>query len=210
MKRLIRKARLPVIEDLYDRHDYDTVDIGIETVNVLDIIGLSDTRVDEYNDDWSPKDKDEFRWNRLYKGYQEGDNIEPIPLIKTPDGTYFPDGDGNHRASVLKILNVPSVRARVRVMVPKKENINQQWEEYSQDKYNKLYNMEAKYRQMVDVYNDLMDKAFETGSQEDNKAYKNYEKELDELANEMNQYDEDLRKEENDFKQNLLNQYLER
>jgi len=199
MKRL---AKLPTLKDYYPNiEDYDFVDNGIQNVNVSDIIGLSDSRVDEYNDDWSPKDSRDSRWLRLYNGYQQGDNIEPIPLIETPDGKYFPDGDGNHRISVVKSLNIATAPAKVQLMVPKEKGVDQSWQEHAKDKIEKLEQMSKKYQSMWPKFYELQDKAFESG---EHKEYNKFKKEMDELGNEINKLDHELMSEETEYKQNFL------
>lgn len=94
----------------------------MQTIQVSDIIGLSSSRVDEYNDDWTPKNKDDSRWNYIYRRFKQGDFIAPIHVTKTPDGKYFIDGDGNHRASVAKVLEIPTLEAMVFEMVPLQED----------------------------------------------------------------------------------------
>ena len=123
MKRLIRKAQLPSIDDCnYNPLDYEYKNLGVQMVDVNKIVGLD--RADEYNDDWTPKKKG-FRWEKLYKGYQNGDNIPPIRLLKTPTGDYYVNGDGNHRISVVKCLGLNQISANVIEMVPKKDNVGE-------------------------------------------------------------------------------------
>lgn len=120
----MQKIAKNILKDFYDINEYDLIDNGVQQVNVDDIIGMSDSRIDEYNNDWSPKNPEDPRWLNLYNGYQNDDNIPPIPLIQTPDNYFFADGDGNHRISVVKTLNMNKVPAHVFLMVSKEKNID--------------------------------------------------------------------------------------
>ena len=213
MKRLIKNfiilktANLPTLQDNYsDIENYDFVDMGIKNINVDDIIGLSDSRVDEYNDDWTPKNKDDARWLKLYNGYKNEDNIVPIPLTETPDGKYFPSSDGNHRISVVKVLNLSTIPAKITKMVNKNKGIGSFWEEYAKDKIEELNKMSQKYQSMWPEFNELLDKSH------NDKKYKpefnNFKKVMEELSKKINVLDAELQNEEKNFKQNKLTEKL--
>ena len=47
--------------------DYEHVNIGVKRVNVSDIIGMTDGRNLEYDDNMLPLGEPDERWNRIYK-----------------------------------------------------------------------------------------------------------------------------------------------
>jgi len=198
----LKKANLPILQNYYDISDYDLIDIGIKNINVSDIIGLGDGRVDEYNDDWSPKNPNDARWLRLYEGYKNGDKIDPIPLTETPDGKFFPSSDGNHRVSVVKTLNLSNVPAKITKMVHKDKNVNSSWEEYAKEKIEKLNKMSQEYQSMFPKFNELLDKSFDDVKFK--KEYKEFKRKMDELGNKIGDLDRELQDEEKKFKNEKL------
>ncbi len=95
MKRLIKKARIPCERDFYDNPwDYDFIDVGLQTVSVNDIVAMTTGRNEEYNSDWTPINKDDSRWLYQKNLIDNGGEMEPIPLIKMPNGQYCGNGDG--------------------------------------------------------------------------------------------------------------------
>jgi hypothetical protein len=205
LKRLIKKARLPIIQDEYNWSDFDYIDVGEKIVNVNDIVGLSDSRVDEYNDNWMPIDTEDPRWIYQQKLIEQGEQLETIPLTKTPDGKYYPNGDGNHRVSAAKVMELATVNAKVTVMIPKEVGINEAWEEHAKEKINQLDELSAKYKGMFKEFNRLQDEAFES---KDYKEYRTFQKEMNEVGNEISKLDTQMRKEENEFKNDLVNEYI--
>lgn len=209
MKRLLRKiSRVPTLTDYYDKSNYDFIELGVRTINVDDILGMCDGRNEEYNEDFSPIDaEDNYRWNKVYEGYKNGDDIPLIPLVKTPDGKYFGYGDGSHRISVLKTLDIKSIDAKITVMVPKEKAINKQWIEYSKEKQEEYDKLSRQYNLAIQKFNEIIDRK--------NDNYDNYKKEYDIAYKEMNligeklnEIGEQLDKEEGEFKKQLLQQYL--
>ena len=197
MKRLIKKANVPTIDDFYDSLDYDYEEVGLQTVKVSDIVGMSYPRNEEYNDDFSPKVKDE-RWEYQYELVQNGEKMEPISLIEMPNGKYVIDGDGNHRLSVAKSAQIDYIDGYVFKMVPKKEN-DISWEEYAKEEIEKYDNMVITYREMLEEYNRLMDIYFDNKTEENYKKYKEYEKETNDYAKKLNEFKEELDKKESEF-----------
>lgn len=125
MKRLIKKAIIPTLEDFYDFLDYEFEEIGLQTVKVDDIVGMSYPRNEEYNDDFSPKVKDE-RWEYQYNLVINGGTMEPIHLNLMPNGKYTVSSDGNHRLSVAKTCGIQYIDAYVYKMVEKNKSNNSQ------------------------------------------------------------------------------------
>jgi len=199
MRRLLRKATLPTLKNFYNLLDYDLVEVGEQLVPISKIIGLSDGRVDDYNNDWTPKDSKEYRWENIYEGYKNGSDIPSIPLIKAPDGYFFANGDGNHRISAVKVLRLSEVNANVSVMVPKEEQIEIQWEKYSQTKQSKLDLLSKKYQQIMIKIDDI---------DRNNPNYHQLKEEESKIVRQIYKIEEELEAEEKEFKHNLLEKYL--
>lgn len=123
MKRLVREARLPIFSDFYENvwENWDFKYEGIKEVKVDDIIGGHSGRVDEYNNDWTPKNPDDPRWIYQKNLVESGKEMQPIPVIEMPNGKLLLNGDGQHRASIAKVLNLDTVKAEVSKMVPLEE-----------------------------------------------------------------------------------------
>lgn len=202
MKYLIRKARVLTLRDNFPNiENYDFIDIGLQNIEVSKIIGICDSRTDEYNTDFSPVNKNDLRWKRIYDGYKNGDNIPPIPLILAPDGNFYGDGDGSHRISVIKALKLQTISARVMKMVEIEKGINSSWQEYAKEKIEKLENMSKEYQSMWPKFYKLQDKAFESGNYTE---YEKFQNQMNELGNKISILEEELMKEEKEYKQSLL------
>lgn len=197
-KRLIKKATLPILSNYYDSFNYDFIDIGIQTVNVDDIIGMTDSRVDEYNDDWTPKNENDDRWNYQKSLVESGGQMEVIPLIKTPDNKYFANGDGNHRISVAKVLRLSTVQANVSVMISNEEAINEKWEKHAKDEITQLDNMSLKYKEMLKKLPQMQD-------ERSYKDYKIFLNEMTDLSEKISELDHKLLEEEKQFKLKMIN-----
>jgi hypothetical protein len=205
MKRLIRKAEVPTLQSYYNNYDpmvYDFVEIGIQTVNVTDIIGMTDGRSEEYNSDFTPIAKEDSRWDYQKDLVERGEEMEPIPLLKTPDNIYFGNGDGSHRISVAKVLGLQNVQARVTVMSPKENGIGESWEQFAADDIEKLEEIQRKYQVLMKKFPSVQDAAWET---KDKTEYNELKKEISKLGNEMSNMSSELMKEENEYKQKMLN-----
>lgn len=125
MKRLIRKiSRLKKISALTAEEyipgfpeNYEHVSIGVQTINVSDIIGMTRDRSDEYDNDFRPIGQPDTRWKRIYERAKIDGNVDfagPMSVVKDPDeGKYFIYNDGNHRFSVAVELNITSIQAEV-------------------------------------------------------------------------------------------------
>jgi len=202
VKRLIKKARILTLKDKFpDIDNYDFIDIGLQNVEVSKIVGICDGRVDEYNDDFTPIDSNDPRWLKVYNGYKNGDSLPPIPLILAPDNNYYGDGDGSHRISAAKVLNMQTVSAKVTKMIEKEKGINDSWQEYAKDRIEKLNKMSKEYRDMWPKFYELQDKAFESG---DHKEYNKFKKQMNDLGNKISKLDRELLNEEKNYKNNLL------
>lgn len=118
-RNFLKKLAAPVAEQYIPGYpnDYEHVNIGIQTVNISDIIGMSYGRHEEYDDNFKPIGEPDERWNRIYEKAKEVGNVDfarPISLVKVPDEEkYFIYEDGNHRLSVAKELGIPTIQAEV-------------------------------------------------------------------------------------------------
>lgn len=139
MKRLIKKANVPTIDDFYNSLEYDYEDLGLQTVKVSDIVGMSYPRNEEYNDDFSPKVKDD-RWIYQYELVQNDESIEPISLIQMPNYKYVIDGDGNHRLSVAKVCGLEYIDAYVFKMINHIDNVKKNDNDFKLEKLKNRYN----------------------------------------------------------------------
>lgn len=193
-------ANTKTLNDFYNSNEYDFIDIGLQTINVDDIVGMSSPRNEEYNEDFSPKDPSDSRWIYQDEKVKNGEKLEPIQLIEMPNGKYVINGDGNHRLSAAKYNNLSQIDAYVSKMISKKENINSQWEEYAKDKVKQYDDMILTYKNMYDEYNKLMDIYFDNKTKENYQKYKNYENELNDFSTKMKEYKEKLDEEEYNFK----------
>lgn len=206
MKRLIKKiSKVPTLNDNYDSLEYEFIDIGIQTVNVNDIVGMCNGRNEEYNEDFTPKNENDERWINLKNLVEEGDTFPPIPLIKTPDGTYYGDGDGSHRISIAKTMGLQTVEAKVSVMIPNSLNIDEQWKQYAKDKINKLNELSEQYKNELKQTDKVREEAYL------NNKFDEYEKflfDLNELGDEISELDEEIRNKEQKFKEDLIKEYI--
>ena len=198
ISRLRKIAVVKSLRDFYpNSYEYEYVETGIQEVEVDKIVGISSGRVDEYNDDWTPKNPDDERWQYQINLIKSGQQMEPIPLIKMPDGNYSGNGDGSHRIAAAHVMGLKTVQAYVTVMVDSKLNINEKWEEHSKEKRNKLKELSDKYKKMN---REIADLYFE-----DPKSYEEKSEELYALGDEISELDNQLIEEEKEFKINFLN-----
>lgn len=204
MKRLIKKATVPTLKDFYVPYEYDYIDIGLQNVDVNKIVGISSGRNDEYNSDFTPKDENDPRWLYQKELVESGEQMEPVPLIKMPDGNYVGNGDGSHRISVAKVLNLSTIQAQVSVMIPSSEGIDEQWKEYSKDKQKEINDLSQQYKNMQSQIEQKREEAFESG---DETEYEKFLEEYYDLGSQISELDEQLIEEEKIFKQNLIEQY---
>lgn len=202
IKFLMKKAKVLTLRDNFPNiEDYDFIDIGLQNVEVSKIVGICDSRTDEYNSDFSPIDKNDERWQRIYNGYKNDESVPPIPLILAPDGNFYGDGDGSHRISAAKALNLRVVPAKVMKMVEVNKNINRSWQEYAKDRISKLNKMSKEYQTMWPQFYKLQDEAFESG---DYGKYEKFQEEMNSLGDKISLLDKELMQEEKEYKQQLL------
>ena len=209
VSKLIR-ANVPNLENFHpDTENYDYIDLGIQNVDASKIVGISVGRNEEYNSDFSPINRNDARWKNLYDGYKENpDNIPPIPLLEMPNGNYVGNGNGSHRISVVKTLELESIKARVYKMIPRKEGIDNSWREYAKERIWELDKMSKKYSDMWPKFNELQDKAFE--DDQFKKEYNDYKQKMNDLGNEINKLDGELQQEEKEFKLRLINSKIKK
>ena len=194
------------LHDFYDVTEFDFIDIGSQDVEVDKIDGISSGRADEYNSDYTPIDENDPRWIYQKELVESGKTMEPIPLVKAPNGLYYGDGDGSHRISVSKVLGLSIVPARVHVMVPNDIGINEQWEEYAKDKIDKLNDMSEQYKEMKRKLDDLQEEAYE---KDDYTEYEEYMQKMWEFDDEICEFSDSLLSEEKEFKDKLIKEYME-
>ena len=198
ISRLRKIAVVKSLRDFYpNSYEYEYVETGIQEVEVDKIVGITSGRVNEYNDDWTPKNPDDERWQYQINLIKSGQQMEPIPLIKMPDGNYVGNGDGSHRIAAAHVMRLKTVQAYVTVMVDSELNINEKWEEHSKEKRNKLKELSDKYKKMN---REIADLYFE-----DPKSYEEKSEELYDLGDEISELDNQLIEEEKEFKTNFLN-----
>ena len=202
MKRLIKKSRIPCERDFYyNPWDYDFIDIGLQTVNVNDIVGMSSGRNDEYNDDWTPKNPEDDRWLYQKDLIESGNEMEPIPLIQLPNKQYISDGDGNHRISVAKVLGLDVIQAIVSVMVPSEDGVNEAWEQHAKENIDKLNELSKQYKDMLQKLPKLQDDAYDNGKF---KEYNEFKNSMNIISDEISELDMQLTSEEKEFKRNMI------
>lgn len=202
MKYLVKQSKVLTLRDNFpDIENYDFIDIGLQNIEVSKIVGICDSRADEYSADFSPINKNDPRWIRLYNGYKNGDNIPPLDLILAPDNRYYGDGDGSHRISVAKTLNLQTVPAKVMKMVAIDQGINSSWQEYAKERIDKLHKLSKEYQSMWPKFYQLQDKAFESGNHIE---YEKFQEQMKELGNKISILEEELMNEEKEYKQSLL------
>ena len=100
---------------------HSSSNIGIREVPLDKIIGS----VEKYKDfdiNFVPKTQViKGRWINIYIAYEKGEALPPAILYKIKDNYYV--YDGNHRISVAKFLNFPSIEAEVIEFLPSGETI---------------------------------------------------------------------------------------
>lgn len=144
MKRLIKKRAAINPESYIPGYpgSYNHAEKDVQTINVTDIIGMTTGRHDEYDDNMQPIGQPDDRWQRIYERAQQDGNVDfagPISVVKVPDeDKYFVYNDGNHRVSVAKALNIPTIQAKVVVLVPKGQTENADTEKQIEEAQNKI------------------------------------------------------------------------
>lgn len=161
-KRLLKKAALAPEDYIQGyRYDYEHVDVGVQTVNVNDIIGLSAERQDQYDDNFYPIGEPDARWNKLYNKAKEEGNLDftkPVHLVKAPnEEKYFVYDDGNHRVSVAKTLGFPTIQAEITALIPKSGEAHQNFQQQYEEVYSQIRELEQKLqeynKQQQELYN---------------------------------------------------------
>lgn len=201
MRRLRKLCSVPTLKDFFPNSwDYEFVNIGIQEVNVNDIVGMTSGRAEEYNSDFTPIKEDD-RWLYQKQLVDNGGTMEPIPLIKMPDGKYVGNGDGSHRISVAKVLKLQTVQANVSVMVSDELNIEKQWEDHSKDDREKLDKLSEEYKSLSKKCNELARSSYEN---DDYTEYEQTLEELERLGDEISNLDWKIIEDEKQFKMDLL------
>lgn len=154
----------------YNSRDFISIELGIQTVNPLDIIGLS-RQLDGEKLSTLRRKIEEHGWQ----------NIEPhgISLIRLPDQSYIVNAGGNHRAFLCNEFGIDNIQAQVTAFIPKNKLNDNQLAEimayqetidrlYSKNQtetndrkrlrmLNKITKIESKYRTYLnEVYQDFL------------------------------------------------------
>lgn len=205
IRRLKRMAQVPTLQDFYSSYAYDYIDIGLQTVEVNKIVGISNGRNDEYNSDFSPINEGDPRWLYQKELVENGGTMEPIPLIKMLNGNYVGNGDGSHRISVAKVLGLETVQAIVSVMIPSSEDIDNKWREFASDKIQLLDDLSSEYKIKK---NQIEDKYIKALTNEDFTEYEKFMEEYYSLGDQISQLDRELLDEEKQFKREYAEKFL--
>lgn len=205
IKRLRRISSVPTLQDFYVPYEYDYIDIGLQTVEVSKIVGISNGRNEEYNSDFSPINNEDPRWIYQKDIVENGGVMEPVPLIKMPDGNYVGNGDGSHRISVAKVLNLATIEANVSVMVPAEDGIDEEWQKHSEEKRKQLDDWSNEYKQMSKQVEQKMNEALESNNMD---IYNEFMEKYYELGDKISTLDHELIDEEKIFKKEFIEQYL--
>ena len=131
--------------------------------------------------------------------------MEPVPLIKMPDGNYVGNGDGSHRISVAKVLNLATIEANVSVMVPAEDGIDEEWQKHSEEKRKQLDDWSNEYKQMSKQVEQKMNEALESNNMD---IYNEFMEKYYELGDKISTLDHELIDEEKIFKKEFIEQYL--
>lgn len=207
MKRLIRRASLPCLNDLYPNYylEYEFVDVGMEQVPVKKIVGLSKTRVEDYNDDWTPVDPNDERWLYQKELVESGETMQPVDLIEMPDGNYVVNSDGNHRVSVAHVLGLQYIDANISLMVKIDDN------EEEDSKLTKLKEefdeLQKQYKEKRKEFDKLYEETFfSNGPLDEKKEQKvmDLQAELNDLDDKISEKDEEIRTLENESKRKAV------
>lgn len=191
----IKTAKLKTLKDFIPNYyEYEFIEIGKKNIDVNKIVGMPSERVDEYNDDWTPKNRNDERWKYQVELIEQGKTMQPIPLVEMEDGTYCALGDGAHRISAAHVTGLDIVPAIIYKMslMDGEENIDEQWKQYAADKINKLNEMNKEYKELNSQLPYLMF--------EDPEKYEEISNKVWELGDKISELDEELIKEEKEFK----------
>ena len=205
MKRLIKRASLPCLNDLYPDYylEYEFVDIGMDKVPVEKIIGPSKTRVEDYNDDWTPVDPNDERWIYQKELVESGETMQPVDLIEMPDGNYVVNSDGNHRVSVAHVLGLKYIDANISLMV-KIEDDEEEKEDPELTKLKEEFDeLQKQYKEKRKEFNKLYEETFfSDGPLDKEKEQKvmDMQEELSSLDIKISDKDEEIRALENELK----------
>ena len=196
-KRLLKQASLPTLTDFYPEYynEYEFKNIGVKDVKVSDIIGGNVNRAGDYNEDWTPINKNDERWVYQKKLIENGGTFEPVDLIKMPNGKYVVSSDGHHRTSVAHVLGLDTIPANVSVMVPFSDNEDPLQQE--KDKYAKL---KKEYKKVRKQYDELYEETYFSDDEIDG----NKEKELEKLSLQLDQINDEMDKLEKSIMQKEL------
>ena len=196
-KRLVKQASLPTLTDFYPEYynEYEFKNIGVKDVKVSDIIGGNVNRAGDYNEDWTPINKNDERWVYQKKLIENGGTFEPVDLIKMPNGKYVVSSDGHHRTSVAHVLGLDTIPANVSVMVPFSDDEDPLQQE--KDKYAKL---KKEYKKVRKQYDELYEETYFS----DNEIDGNKEKKLEKLSLQLDQINDEMDKLEKSIMQKEL------
>ena len=196
-KRLLKQASLPTLTDFYPEYynEYEFKNIGVKDVKVSDIIGGNVNRAGDYNEDWTPINKNDERWVYQKKLIENGGTFEPVDLIKMPNGKYVVSSDGHHRTSVAHVLGLDTIPANVSVMVPFSDDEDPLQQE--KDKYAKL---KKEYKKVRKQYDELYEETYFSDDEIDG----NKEKELEKLSLQLDQINDEMDKLEKSIMQKEL------
>jgi hypothetical protein len=99
---------------------YNSSVLGIRDVKVDQIAG-SVEKYKDFDKNFVPKNEViKERWKKIYVASMKGDSLPPVILYKIKDIYYV--YDGNHRVSVAKFLNYPTIEAEVTEFLPSGED----------------------------------------------------------------------------------------
>ena len=196
-KRLLKQASLPTLTDFYPEYynEYEFKNIGVKDVKVSDIIGGNVNRAGDYNEDWTPINKNDERFLYQKKLIENGGTFEPVDLIKMPNGKYVVSSDGHHRTSVAHVLGLDTIPANVSVMVPFSDDEDPLQQE--KDKYAKL---KKEYKKVRKQYDELYEETYFSDDEIDG----NKEKELEKLSLQLDQINDEMDKLEKSIMQKEL------
>ena len=196
-KRLLKQASLPTLTDFYPEYynEYEFKNVGVKDVKVSDIIGGNINRANDYNEDWTPINKNDERWVYQKKLIENGGTFEPVDLIKMPNGKYVVSSDGHHRVSVAHVLGLDTIPANVSVMVPFSDDEDPLQQE--KDKYAKL---KKEYKKVRKQYDELYEETYFSDDEIDG----NKEKELEKLSLQLDQINDEMDKLEKSIMQKEL------
>lgn len=189
-----KTAKLKTLKDFVPNYyKYQFIEMGQQDVEVSKVVGLPSERVDDYNDDWTPKNPDQ-RWDYQIQLIENNKPMQPVPLVQLEDGNYCALGDGSHRIAAAHVMNLQTMPATVYKMslADNEIDIDAKWKEYANDKLKKLDEMNAEYRKLSEQLPDLM---FENPDE-----YTEVSEKVWALGDEISELDAQLIEEEKEFK----------